>query len=466
MIAALYLRVSTESQAEDGFSIAAQLRLLQDYCQRNNIEIYKVYSDEGISGQKENRPQFQAMLRDAEKKLFNIILVHKFDRFARKVEISQKIKNQLRKTNINVISATEPIEDSPMGFFVSGLHDLMAEYYIRNLALESKKGHIERAKQGYHNGSVPYGYYTDRETGIPKINEEQAKIVRWIFEMYNKEGKGSTKIAAILNEHGILTAVNGTWAHFTVSRILHNVKYIGKILYDGEVYQGKHEPIISEEEFYLAQQNIKDRTWKREYRGSNYNKFLFLGLLRCGICKKVMKIHSNLKSTSKRTNSSYYYICNNASHTDNPNRCQHRKCYSTKLLEEHLLKEIKHMVKSVKAMNVNIIERNSVEDILINQKNKMEIELDRIKKAYIAGVFSLEEYQEEKNRILDQIKSIELSEKQNTDKEKEKRFQQKARTIWEEFEQLETIEERKLCLKKIIDVIYITSEGIDIDVVL
>ncbi|MDP4121019.1 MAG: recombinase family protein, partial [Bacillota bacterium] len=88
MKAALYVRVSTMEQAEEGFSIPAQIKQLQEYCKKNNVEIFTVYADEGISGQKENRPAFQKMIKDAEKGLFNIILVHKYDRFARNTELS------------------------------------------------------------------------------------------------------------------------------------------------------------------------------------------------------------------------------------------------------------------------------------------------------------------------------------------------------------------------------------------
>jgi len=181
MIAALYVRVSTTEQADEGFSIAAQIRLLSEYCQREEIKIYNIYADEGISGQKENRPEFQKMLKDAQNKNFDIIIVHKFDRFARKVELSQRVKRQLKSAGVNVISMTEPIEDSPIGFFQEGIMELLSEYYVRNLSLEVKKGHIERAKQGLHSGPVPYGYNQDMtinaEHAYPEVTEARRKKI-------------------------------------------------------------------------------------------------------------------------------------------------------------------------------------------------------------------------------------------------------------------------------------------------
>lgn len=467
MKAAIYIRVSTDKQAEQ-WSLPAQLRELKAYCERSNLEIYEIYTDDGFSAKyddEKKRPAFMKMLADAEKHYFQIILVHKYDRFARKAELSQKIKNRLKKTGINLISITEPVEDSPMGFLVSGMHDLMAEYYIRNLAQESKKGHVERAKQGLHNGSVPFGYKTN-SSGLMVINEDQAKIVRWIFSMYNNEGYGTSKIACILNEHGIKSAVNGQWAHYTVGRVLKNVKYIGKIYYDGEIYPGRHEPIIGEKEFYKVDVNMKDRTWQGSYRGANHNKFLFLGILRCGVCKKVFRVQANTKSaTKKRTNSMYYYICNNASHADSKNRCTHKKYYSIKLLEDYLLEKIKNITLKT-LITSNIKESNSIDNILDNQKTKLQQEIDRAKQAFIAGVFSLEEFTEIKNKNESEIENIKKSITQQNDTEKAKKMKIKIENLMDKFKIAESIPEKKSILKEFIEVIYIGPDLISIDFVL
>jgi site-specific DNA recombinase len=462
MKAALYVRVSTEDQATEGFSIPAQLTQLNEYCRKNNLEIHDTYIDEGISGQKENRPQFQRIIKDAEKGLFNIILVHKFDRFARKVELSQRIKNQLKKCNVQVISISEPLEDSPMGFFVGGLHDLLAEYYVRNLAMESKKGLVERASQGLHTGQVPFGYRTDGN-GHMFINEDQAKIVKWIFSMYINEGYGSTKIACILNEHGIKTAVNGQWAHNSVNRILKNVKYIGKIYYDGEVYPGKHEPIISEDTFNLTQRYITERTWKREYRGANHSKFILLGLLRCGICKKAMRVNTYKSKVGERKILGYYYLCNHYTHMDSVHRCSHSKNYNTEKLENYIFNDLKTITKKV-LVNCNIKENISVNDVLSNQKNKLSMELSRAKQAFLSGVFTLDEYTEIKNKIDADMAIIEKSLASKEDKAGKMKV--KIKNAMEKFEQAETIPEKKNILKEIIECIYISPDKIYIDFVL
>lgn len=464
MKAALYARVSTDEQAEEGFSISAQVNQLQEYCNKNNIEVYTAYVDEGVSAKfsdENKRPQFNQMIKDAEKNLFNIILVHKYDRFARNVELSQKIKRQLKKANVNVISMSEPIEDSPIGFFQEGILELLAEYYIRNLAAESKKGHIERASQGYHNGSVPYGYKVDHNHPAKmSINEEQANIIRLIYDMYVNKGYGSTKIAITLKKMNLPAACGDNWAHYTVNRILKNVKYAGKISYLDGIYDGKHDPIIDMETFELTQRYIKDRTWKREPRGVNFQKHFLLGLLRCGECKKAFSILSAKSKKNKygiRNDKKFnYYRCNNYGHLDSVNRCTNNKRYNAEQFEPYIINYLKEIMSELPT-EIQIKQKVDIIQILKDRKNKILAELNRAKKAYLAGVFTLEEYTDIKNNLDKELK--ETNKPTETNREA---FKDKIKTILDEFEAAETPPEKRTVLKKIIDVIYIYPDKIEI----
>jgi site-specific DNA recombinase len=443
MKAALYIRVSTDEQAEEGFSIPAQTKQLSEYCERNNIQIHDIYADEGLSGQKENRPQFQRMVKDAEKKLFNIILVHKFDRFARKVELSQRIKRQLRTAGINVVSISEPIENSPIGFFQEGILELLAEYYVKNLAQESKKGHTERASQGFHNGSVPFGYKIDHShPALMSINEEQAKTVRLIFDLYLNQGYGCSKISSILNETNTLSPVHNIWSFYTVNRIIKNPKYAGYIYYDGNIYEGKHDPIIDKETHELVKQYLKDRTWKREYRGANFEKFTMLGLLRCGYCGKVMRVHNYTKLH-------HGYVCNNSTHTDKPSRCTHRKTYRTDRIEEEIELAIKNHVENDIAESKR--EGNSNE-FLLTRKAKLETKLSRLKDGYLNGIFSLEEFKETEKAINRELAEIKIFPVKKVD----------IKNSWERYLMANTPAEKRNILKDVIDHIEIKEDEIRI----
>jgi site-specific DNA recombinase len=442
--AALYIRVSTDEQAEEGFSIPAQIKQLTEYCNKNNIDIYKVYADEGVSGQKENRPQFQLMLKDAEKKLFSIILVHKFDRFARKVELSQRIKRQLKTSGVNVISITEPIENSPIGFFQEGILELLAEYYVKNLAQESKKGHIERASQGLHNGSVPYGYTVDHSIpALMSVNYEQAKIVKLIFDLYINKGYGSSKIARILNESSIPSAVNGQWAYYTVNRILHNPKYVGCILYDGKLYEGKHEPIISKEEFDLVKKYAKDRTWKREYRGANFEKFTMLGLLKCGYCGHVMRIQ-------KYTKLHYGYICNNSTHYDRSDRCDHRKTYRVEKLELAIEAKIHNLIKE--GYSKSLVGDSSYQ-FMLSRKTQLEKKWENLNNAYLKDIYTLEYFSKMDKQIKHELSEIKLEPQKTIDIE----------NLWGKYKAAISPTEKRNILKKFIVSIEITENDIGLN---
>ncbi len=444
MKAALYIRVSTEEQAEEGFSIPAQAKQLSDYCIKNDIDVYKIYADEGISGQKENRPQFQRMIKDAEKKLFDIILVHKFDRFARKVELSQRIKRQLKSAGVNVVSITEPIENSPIGFFQEGILELLAEYYIKNLSQETKKGHVERASQGLHNGSVPYGYMIDHTVpALMSINPEQVKTVQLIFDLYINKGYGCTKIARILNESNIASAVGNQWAYFTINRILNNPKYAGYIEYDGKLYEGKHEPIISKETFELVKKFQKDRTWKREYRGANFEKFTMLGLLKCGFCGHVMRVHNY-------TRLHYGYVCNNSTHTDRLDRCTHRKTYRTEYLELHIEQMISEAIKGGKLENITSDDTNKFMQV---RKNQLEKRWENLNNAYLSGAYSLEYFLKMDKQIKQEISEIIITPHKIYNYE----------NAWERYNAAVTPTEKRNVLKEFISAIRITPEKIFID---
>jgi site-specific DNA recombinase len=238
--AALYARVSSDRQVYN-FSISAQIDLMKEYCSNNDIEISDIYIDEAEKGWKENRPALQKMLREHEN--FDIVLVHKFDRFARKSELSKNLKSRLRKNKVKVISVTEPIEDSPMGTFIEGLHELTAELFINNLSVEVKKGKNKRAKMGLWNGPAPFGYDLINKKLV--VNEREANIIRWIYDKYLFEGYSLIKLTDELNKKGLKTKKNCNFAAATIDRILRNVLYTGKMIYNNDILQGIHESIVS-----------------------------------------------------------------------------------------------------------------------------------------------------------------------------------------------------------------------------
>lgn len=439
MKAALYVRVSTEDQAREGFSIPAQIKALREYCYKNDIKIFNEYIDEGISGTREDRPQFQLMIKDGLKSKYDIILVHKFDRFARKVELSQRIKNQLKNANINVVSITEPLEDSPMGFFVGGLHELLAEYYIKNLSNEVKKGQNEKVSQGYVLNRLCYGY--KNVNGVATVVEEQAQVVRLIFDMFNS-GKGTLVIANWLNDHGIPTMECGKWNTSQINYMLKNITYTGVMKWSGKLYDGIVPEIIDKEYFMKTQSKIIPH--KQPKRKEHYDRFLLLGILYCGYCGAPMRI-SRSRSNGNRNGKVYYmYTCSKARY--DKNACSFTRHFERSRIEKTFLSNAVEIINGTNT-DFSIYRPSTIEEVLEERKSKIINELNRAKKAYLEEVFTLEEYKSEKDRLENELKLIQLDEKQNNVLSNKAKV--KMKTLWDEYKNETTIPGKKSKLQEI-----------------
>lgn len=228
--AAIYARYSSDNQREE--SISAQIYECEQYAKKNELIIVNVYTDEAKSGTSDDRPGFQKMIDDAEKNLFDVLLVHKLDRFARDRYDSVIYKRALRNQDISLISVTQPLDDSPESIILESLLEGMDEYYSRNLARESMKGLKENARNCLFNGGrPPLGYDIDPETKKYIINESEAFLVQKIFELYD-QGLGYDKIITYLNGTGCKTKFNRPFSKTSLSSILKNEKYIGVYVFN------------------------------------------------------------------------------------------------------------------------------------------------------------------------------------------------------------------------------------------
>ena len=173
---ALYARFSSENQRTE--SIDAQIRAMQEYCNRNNFIIVETYIDEAKSATTDKRPAFQQMITDSIKKTFNILLVHKLDRFARNRYDSAVYKRELKKNGVQVYSVLENLDNSPESIMMESVLEGMSEYYSQNLSREVMKGLKETAYQCMHTGGKPpLGYDVDPKTRKLIINPSEAETV-------------------------------------------------------------------------------------------------------------------------------------------------------------------------------------------------------------------------------------------------------------------------------------------------
>ncbi|MCD6450410.1 MAG: recombinase family protein, partial [Thermotogaceae bacterium] len=299
--AAAYARYSSDVQSDT--SIEAQLEKIRLYCQQHGYEVVKEYVDRAVSAATDKRPAFQQMIKDAEKRKFDVVVVYKLDRFARNLYDSVVYTKKLEDAGVELESATEPITHGIAGKFFRNIMSAINELYVENLKQELKDKAIVVAKKGYHMGGLPpFGYKLEEakdEYGKRRkkyvINEEEAKIVRQIFE-WAARGDTLRAIADRLNAIGVKTRTGGEWRVNSLYDLLRNKKYIGIFTYNRGTKHNYHAkrndvievpgaipPIISMELW----EQVRKRFPVRSPR-SRCHSYPLKGILVCGVCGSPM----------------------------------------------------------------------------------------------------------------------------------------------------------------------------------
>ena len=307
MTAVIYARYSSDSQREA--SIEGQLRDCKDYAEKNGITVVGTYIDRAYSAKTDDRPDFQRMIKDSGKKIFDVVLVWKLDRFARNRFDAVNYKYQLEKNGVHLVSAMEPISQGPEGIMVESMLIGMAEYYSAELALKVARGERENALQcKYNGGVVPLGFTIGKEDRLYHIDPETAPIVQEIFTRY-ADGEPAEKIAASLNERGLRTRTGKPFVKNSFFQIFRNRRYIGEYRYKDIVTPGGIPAIVDKDLFDRVQQRFEQNRIAHGRPAKEDVSYLLTTKLFCGKCGTLMGGESG---TSHMGNTYYYYKCGNA----------------------------------------------------------------------------------------------------------------------------------------------------------
>lgn len=295
---AIYVRVSTTNQAEEGYSIDGQIDSLEKYCEAMGWDVYNKYIDAGFSGGSLKRPEMANLINDVKKGLFDTVLVYKLDRLSRNVrDTLYLIKDVFNINKIDFVSIQENIDtSSAMGTLFLTLLSAIAEFEREQIKERMQLGKLGRAKSGKSMmwSKTSYGYDYVKETGTLSVNPYQALIVRKMFQWF-LSGMSITKLRDALNEQ---YGQDKEWSYRTVRVILSNPVYCGYNQFKGQIFPGTHEAIISEEDFNKTQEEIKtrQRTAAQRFNPRPFQaKYMLSGIAQCGYCSAPLAIKLGMK---------------------------------------------------------------------------------------------------------------------------------------------------------------------------
>ncbi len=410
--AAAYIRVSTDDQIE--YSPDSQLKAIRKYAKEHELILPEefVFIDEGISGRKaDKRPSFQRMIGTAKlkPKPFDVILLWKFSRFARNRQDSIVYKSMLRKQcGIDVVSISEQLGEDNTSILIEALIEAMDEYYSLNLAEEVKRGMNEKFSRGGVVSQPPFGYQVQGGVFVP--DAANAPIVQMIYSDY-LSGMGVRQIAAKLNDMGVRSAKGNLFEDRTIEYILTNPTYIGKLRRSKHgrdnldrfhqntdntlIIDGRHEAIISPDTFQTVQERLAEskRLFTR-YARQEPVEFMLKGLVRCDNCGSTLTYIAASKSLQ----------C----HQYAKGACKVSHSITLKKINAAVIERLKSDFES-QNFDIDFASApapNSSPDLtaIIEREKK---KLARVREAYEAGIDTLDEYRENKQKIQARIEELE-----------------------------------------------------------
>lgn len=442
--AGLYCRVSTDIQME-GYSIDAQKDFLKSYCKMHEIDNYEFYIDGGYSGSNINRPDMQRLIEDVEDHKIDIVVVFKLDRLSR----SQKdtlylIEEVFNPNDCGFVSIKENFDtNTPFGKAMVGILSVFAQLERETILERTRIGRKKRAEEGlwYGTGNLPFAYDYDEKKGILVPNKEKVEIVNKMVELY-LQGMPMTQVGALF---GLQDQ--------TVRSIFTSSVGLGKIPYKDEIFEGQHEPIMTQETYDKLQQKMKERAVT--YKHANY---LLAGKIVCGKCgakyryqkagTSSIRLYCYSQQTSKKN------LIKDAN-------CDNRRYYDYEI-EDYVIKDL---------ISMSLDESKFRHNMNMNDINVSQARIDRIAQIdkqvvnlldYISEGIAVEETKEKIRKLQEEKEKIqkELSDEKAKERKSEnlKVVISDLNTAWKTM----TFEEQRNIVLEVIDKVVVNDNEIQI----
>lgn len=470
---AIYVRVSTTNQAEEGYSIDGQIDSLEKYCEAMGWDVYNKYIDAGFSGGSLKRPEMANLINDVKKGLFDTVLVYKLDRLSRNVrDTLYLIKDVFNINKIDFVSIQENIDtSSAMGTLFLTLLSAIAEFEREQIKERMQLGKLGRAKSGKSMmwGRTSYGYDYKKETGSLIINPAQSLVVKYIFERY-LAGRSITKLRDDLNEK---YPKEISWNYRVVRGILSNPVYCGYNQYKGQLFPGEHESIISEDVYKRTQEELKirqrtaaEKTNPRPFQA----KYMLSGLAQCGYCHAPLKlIMGGIRKDGTRF---IRYECyqrhprKTAGVTvyNNNQKC-HSGAYDKDELEKYIITEISKLqhdqsyIEQLFSTQSSTIDRDSYQ----KQIEELTRKISRLNDLYIDDRITLDELQKRSSEFMTMRTALEEELKNDPEIQGHERRKNIKQVL--DCEDITSIDYdgQKVIARALIDKVQVTSERIVIN---
>lgn len=426
--AVIYVRYSTTHQKAE--SAEAQIKICEEWAAKNGVQVIYIYKDLGFTGTStEKRNEFNKMIKDSEKGMFDLILVHKIDRFSRSIEDFYSNKKRLNDNGVDIIAVDSPLNDHPLSSVMESLLISMAEIFSNNLSNELQVKMKEHSLSGkYLGGSIPFGFELstteDEITGkVHKrlvVNEVEANTVKYIFELY-KNGFGMGRIMSILKSEGYRTRNGKNFSRNAIKRILRDMKYIGYYTYGmntsrpekrkdpnfSPVLIENYYPRIVEKDVWDAVQEIVNSNVKISKSRVAKNTYNLTGLIKCKCCGKSF-------SGVSTQNYSYYKCNSKRSQIDACDNTLIRKDTLESLLLDYIKKEIfsDEVIDIIIDKVINNIKNDDKSSVnlkkeLIKEKKRLEIKKERLLDTFLDGKIDKDRYYKKDKEVDSVLNNIE-----------------------------------------------------------
>lgn len=463
----IYTRVSTAMQV-DGFSLDAQKDKLKKYADYQEMSIVGEYSDEGKSGKSvEGRPEFQQMLRDIEEGKDNIdfVLVFKLSRFGRNAADVLSSLQRMQDYGVNLICVEDGIDSSKdAGKLMISVLSAVAEIERENILVQTMEGRRQKAREGKWNGGfAPYGYKL--VDGELVIAEDEAPIIRLIYDKFINTTMGLRAIAVYLNQNGYQKKIrqNNTMETFSssfIKGVLDNPVYCGKLAYGRRknekvsgtrnqyhvvkqdtymLHDGIHEAIISEEDWNLAQKKRKETGVGNEKVHSLEHEHLLSGIIKCPVCNSGMYGNVNRKKRKDGTfyKDYFYYACKHRTFVDG-HHCTYRKQWNEDKVNAAVEEVICKLVKNPKF------------EEQIRKKIGVSLDMQEMDKEYENMNAQRKQFVGAKNKLAQQMDHLSISDKHYDKKYQD--MQERMDALYDEIDKIEEsmneLEQRMLNIKQ------------------